>query len=163
MSHESVDSSPSRRPSSFLSLPRVRASPSPARHLFAHADQILCRLSGTVTSPDARISWQSVDDDDFKLDEYTLKPIAQDAPQIIDQDDDEPLEYSLAVTGDVFRWMVDYAPIDTFQKMLIKGVIFGRFSPDEKAELVERLQGLGYTVSRKPGQSCTSMFAEPLL
>lgn len=44
--------------------------------------------------------------------------------------------------------MVDYAPIDTFQKMLIKGVIFGRFSPDEKAELVERLQGLGYTVSR---------------
>lgn len=31
--------------------------------------------------------------------------------------------------------------------MLIKGVIFGRMSPDEKHELVERLQGLGYTVS----------------
>ncbi|KAL7416022.1 hypothetical protein BDY24DRAFT_337463 [Mrakia frigida] len=101
---------------------------------------------GTVTSPDARISWHSVDDDDFQLDEYSLRPIAQDGPQIIDQDDDEPLEYSLAVTGDVFRWMVDFAPLDTFQRMLIKGVIFGRFSPDEKAELVERLQGLGYTV-----------------
>lgn len=30
--------------------------------------------------------------------------------------------------------------------MLVKGVIFARMSPDEKAELVERLQGLGYTV-----------------
>ena len=31
--------------------------------------------------------------------------------------------------------------------MLVKGVIFARMSPDEKAELVERLQGLGYTVA----------------
>jgi cation-transporting ATPase 13A2 len=30
--------------------------------------------------------------------------------------------------------------------MLVKGVIFARMSPDEKAELVERLQALGYTV-----------------
>lgn len=30
--------------------------------------------------------------------------------------------------------------------MLIKGVIFARMSPDEKHELVERLQELGYTV-----------------
>lgn len=31
--------------------------------------------------------------------------------------------------------------------MLTKGVIFARMSPDEKAELVERLQSLGYTVA----------------
>lgn len=31
-------------------------------------------------------------------------------------------------------------------QMLVKGVIFARMSPDEKAELVERLQALGYTV-----------------
>lgn len=31
--------------------------------------------------------------------------------------------------------------------MLVKGVIFARMSPDEKAELVERLQYLGYTVA----------------
>ena len=30
--------------------------------------------------------------------------------------------------------------------MLVKGVIFARMSPDEKHELVERLQSLGYTV-----------------
>ena len=31
-------------------------------------------------------------------------------------------------------------------QMLVKGVIFARMSPDEKAELVQRLQSLGYTV-----------------
>lgn len=31
-------------------------------------------------------------------------------------------------------------------QMLVKGVIFARMSPDEKHELVERLQSLGYTV-----------------
>jgi cation-transporting ATPase 13A2 len=30
--------------------------------------------------------------------------------------------------------------------MLVKGIIFARMSPDEKHELVERLQSLGYTV-----------------
>lgn len=32
------------------------------------------------------------------------------------------------------------------RQMLVKGVIFARMSPDEKHELVERLQSLGYTV-----------------
>lgn len=30
--------------------------------------------------------------------------------------------------------------------MLVKGIIFARMSPDEKHELVERLQSLGYVV-----------------
>ena len=30
--------------------------------------------------------------------------------------------------------------------MLVKAQIFARMSPDEKNEVVERLQGLGYTV-----------------
>jgi cation-transporting P-type ATPase 13A2 len=33
-----------------------------------------------------------------------------------------------------------------FLKMLVKTQIFARMSPDEKNEVVERLQGLGYTV-----------------
>jgi len=33
-----------------------------------------------------------------------------------------------------------------FLQLLVKGVIFARMSPDEKHELVERLQSLGYTV-----------------
>lgn len=31
-------------------------------------------------------------------------------------------------------------------QMLIKGIVFARMSPDEKHELVERLQSLGYVV-----------------
>ena len=34
----------------------------------------------------------------------------------------------------------------TLSQMLVKTQIFARMSPDEKNEVVERLQGLGYTV-----------------
>jgi cation-transporting P-type ATPase 13A2 len=74
-------------------------------------------------------------------------------------------DYSLVITGDVFRWMLNYAPLETLQRvgfhqlilakkitfnvtkqMLVKTQIFARMSPDEKNEVVERLQTLGYTV-----------------
>jgi hypothetical protein len=44
-------------------------------------------------------------------------------------------------------------------QMLIKGVIFARMSPDEKHELVERLQGLGYTVCFCGGTSFLTSFS----
>lgn len=55
-------------------------------------------------------------------------------------------DYVLAVTGDCFRWMVDFAPTSTLNRMLVKGQIFARMSPDEKHELVECLQSIGYCV-----------------
>jgi cation-transporting ATPase 13A3/4/5 len=55
-------------------------------------------------------------------------------------------DYVLAVTGDCFRWMVDYASTSTLNRMLVKGQIFARMSPDEKHELVEHLQSIGYCV-----------------
>lgn len=55
-------------------------------------------------------------------------------------------DHVLAVTGEVFRWMVDYAPASTLNRMLVKGQIFARMSPDEKHELVEHLQVIGYCV-----------------
>lgn len=55
-------------------------------------------------------------------------------------------DYVLAVTGDCFRWMVDYASASTLNRMLVKGQIFARMSPDEKHELVEHLQAIGYCV-----------------
>lgn len=70
------------------------------------------------------------------------------------------------MTGDVFRWMINNAPLETLQRvsfmrgpevprhsligksqMLVKAQVFARMSPDEKHELVERLQSLGYTVA----------------
>jgi len=41
---------------------------------------------------------------------------------------------------------VNHAPLETLQRMLVKTQIYARMSPDEKNEVVERLQTLGYTV-----------------
>ena len=110
-------------------------------------------VKGGSTTPRSVIEWVDVEHDERKLDPYSLKPIEQETDHSHDNrsvysaySDDGRREYHLAVTGDVFRWMVDFGALETLQRMLVKGIIFARMSPDEKHELVERLQGLGYTV-----------------
>lgn len=102
-------------------------------------------LEGNSTNPKSVLDWSSVDDERVKLDPLRLKPLIDD-PHAFDVDGFDLADYQLALTGDVFRWMVDYAPVETLRRMLIKGTIFARMSPDEKHELIERLQALGYTV-----------------
>ncbi|WVR06383.1 hypothetical protein IAU60_003414 [Kwoniella sp. DSM 27419] len=104
-------------------------------------------VPGTGTADGAQLDWSSVDDERHKLDEYTLKPLVNQMGVTLDGADPESHDYQLALTGDVFRWMLEYAEFETMERMLVKGVIFARMSPDEKAELVERLQALGYTVA----------------
>jgi len=96
---------------------------------------------------DSKILWEGVDCREYTLDTSTLLP----NPPPPSSDASPPAlmnlsNYSLAVTGDVFRWIVDYASVDVLQRMLVKGQIFARMSPDEKHELVEKLQTLDYTV-----------------
>ncbi|KAJ3012104.1 hypothetical protein HKX48_006448 [Thoreauomyces humboldtii] len=55
-------------------------------------------------------------------------------------------EYHLAVTGDVFQWMLEFASDDSFNRMLVKGQIYARMSPDQKHFLVENFQELGHCV-----------------
>ncbi|TPX45622.1 hypothetical protein SeMB42_g01692 [Synchytrium endobioticum] len=52
--------------------------------------------------------------------------------------------YSLAVTGDVFQWMLEFASKERMDRLLVKCQIFARMSPDQKQIMVERLQDLGY-------------------
>ncbi|ODN81649.1 hypothetical protein L202_02049 [Cryptococcus amylolentus CBS 6039] len=104
-------------------------------------------VPGTGNAEDARIDWTSVDDDKLQLDEWSLKPLTNQVGVAMDTAEAEMHDYQLAVTGDVFKWMLEYAEFETMERMLVKGVIFARMSPDEKAELVERLQALGYTVA----------------
>ncbi|KZT54211.1 Ca-transporting ATPase [Calocera cornea HHB12733] len=101
---------------------------------------------GDAQAPDAKINWASVDDEDLKLDDYSLKPLPPPHHHTV-EDEISYQDYSMAVTGDVFKWMVNYAPLETLQRMLVKAQIYARMSPDEKHELVERLQSLGYTVA----------------
>ena len=87
------------------------------------------------------LRWSNTDDESMRLNPDTLKPIEYvHDPTVVGHD------YELVISGDVFRWMMDYAPIEIVRRMLIKGTIFARMSPDEKHELVDKLQELGYTV-----------------
>ncbi|KAI0840195.1 hypothetical protein F5Y06DRAFT_263921 [Hypoxylon sp. FL0890] len=101
---------------------------------------------GNFRDPNACLHWESIDDTAYQLDSRTLLPL----PAPIDRDASLPYDitnlknYSLAITGEVFRWIVDFAPNEVMQRMLVRGKVFARMSPDEKHELVEKLQSIDY-------------------
>ncbi|PUU80551.1 hypothetical protein B9Z19DRAFT_1100233 [Tuber borchii] len=103
---------------------------------------------GDFRTPGSRLQWESVDDREWTLDEQTLLPLP--APDGTDLSGPYQISnvhgYSLAVSGDVFRWIIDYAPKEVLHRMLVRGQVFARMSPDEKHELVEKLQSLEYCV-----------------
>ncbi|KAF8326561.1 uncharacterized protein EI90DRAFT_3069674 [Cantharellus anzutake] len=102
--------------------------------------------AGDAQTPDAMLMWSNVDDEVLKLDSYSLKPLPP-PHDAVNADSIEYQDYTLAIPGDVFRWMINNAPLETLQRMFVKAQIFARMSPDEKHELVSRLQSLGYTVA----------------
>jgi len=57
-----------------------------------------------------------MDDPTWKLDEYSLKPLAPPSHHS-DGDMLDHQDYALAVTGDVFRWMINNAPLETLQRV----------------------------------------------
>ncbi|KAF9263238.1 hypothetical protein L218DRAFT_959259 [Marasmius fiardii PR-910] len=128
-------------PLTAVSVARECGLINPAAHVFSPAFII-----GDSTSPDSRLEWSSMDEPSWKLDSYSLKPLLAPPHYTVDEDDLGYHDYSLVISGDVFRWMVNYAPLETMQRLLVKAQIFARMSPDEKNEIVERLQALGYTV-----------------
>ncbi|KAL8633948.1 hypothetical protein Q9189_000193 [Teloschistes chrysophthalmus] len=94
----------------------------------------------------ARLKWQSVDNPLFELDERTLMPLPPPAEGDVSlpYDMSNLRNYTLAVTGDVFRWTVDFGEETVLRRMLVACQIFARMSPDEKHELVEKLQALDH-------------------
>ncbi|KAF7315568.1 Cation-transporting ATPase [Mycena indigotica] len=124
-------------PLTAVSVARECGLINPAAHVFAPVF-----IQGNETTPASIVEWSSMDEPTWKLDEYTLKPLTAPLHTI----EDDELDYSLVISGDIFRWFISYAPLETLQRMLVKTQIFARMSPDEKNEVVERLQALGYTV-----------------
>ncbi|KAG9232990.1 hypothetical protein BJ875DRAFT_379522 [Amylocarpus encephaloides] len=101
---------------------------------------------GNFLDHNARLSWESIDNSMYTLDENTLTPLPPpaEADSSLPYDISNLRNYSLAVSGDVFRWVVDFAPPGVLEKMLVCGQVFARMSPDEKHELVEKLQSIDY-------------------
>ncbi|KAF8070552.1 hypothetical protein FPV67DRAFT_1487805 [Lyophyllum atratum] len=103
-------------------------------------------IQGNASTPVSKLEWSCTDDLSWKLDPYSLKPLTPPPHHTVEVDEIHYQDYALAITGDVFRWMINHAPLETLQRMLVKTQVFARMSPDEKNEVVERLQSLGYTV-----------------
>ncbi|KAI0940528.1 hypothetical protein AcW1_003699 [Taiwanofungus camphoratus] len=128
-------------PLTAVSVARECGLINPAAHVFMPVF-----IRGNALTPLSKLEWSSMDEQAWKLDDYSLKPLAPPAHHLVDSNEIDYQDYTLAVTGDVFRWMINHAPLETLQRMLVKTQVFARMSPDEKNEVVERLQGLGYTV-----------------
>ncbi|KAG8532110.1 uncharacterized protein KY384_003747 [Bacidia gigantensis] len=103
-------------------------------------------FDGDYRDPKARLKWQSVENTLLELDEHTLLPIpaSTENDTAYSADPINADNYTLAITGDVFRWIIEYANEEIVKRMLVQGQIFARMSPDEKHELVERLQSIDY-------------------
>ncbi|KII92069.1 hypothetical protein PLICRDRAFT_103455 [Plicaturopsis crispa FD-325 SS-3] len=128
-------------PLTAVSVARECSLINQAAHVFAPLF-----VQGGPTVPHSTIEWTCMDDSAWKLDSYSLKPLPPPLHHTVEADEVDYQDCALVVTGDVFRWMINHAPLETLQRMLVKAQIFARMSPDEKNEVVERLQSLGYTV-----------------
>jgi cation-transporting P-type ATPase 13A2 len=58
-----------------------------------------------------------MDDPYWKLDPYSLKPLAPPPHHTVDGDEIGYQDYALVVTGDVFRWMINHAALETLQRV----------------------------------------------
>ncbi|KAL1958314.1 hypothetical protein VTO42DRAFT_4631 [Malbranchea cinnamomea] len=102
-------------------------------------------VEGNPFEPKSRLCWESTDGLGIQLDENTLLPISSSESDTANPYN-KKADYAVAVTGEVFRWVVDYGSEEVLNRMLVLGQVFARMSPDEKHELVEKLQSLDYCV-----------------
>lgn len=58
-----------------------------------------------------------MDDETLKLDDYSLKPLEPPPHHTMDAMDILYQDYAIVVSGDVFRWMLNNAPLETLQRV----------------------------------------------
>lgn len=75
--------------------------------------------TGNAQTPASVLAWTSIDDELFKLDPYSLKPLSP-SHRAMDADDIDYQDYTLAITGDVFRWMINNSPLETLQRVSLQ-------------------------------------------
>lgn len=74
-------------------------------------------LLGNASTPKAKLEWTCMDDASWKLDDYSLKPVTPPAHHTVEADGLEYSDFALAISGDVFRWMINHAPLETLQRV----------------------------------------------
>ncbi|OBA19758.1 hypothetical protein METBIDRAFT_12805 [Metschnikowia bicuspidata var. bicuspidata NRRL YB-4993] len=94
-----------------------------------------------LSSGDTGLIWEDMHNPLNKLDPTSLQRVTSDIR-------DDVHEYILAITGDIFRYiLVELQRPYLTDMLLMKCNVFARMSPDEKHELVEQLRKLDYTVA----------------
>lgn len=78
---------------------------------------LISELVGNAQKRESRLGWASVDDESLKLDDYSLKPLPPPAHHALDTGELLYSDYALVLTGDVFRWMLNYAPLETLHRV----------------------------------------------
>lgn len=59
-----------------------------------------------------------MDDEALELDDYSLRPLPPPAHHNLDSAADILYQdYAIVLTGDVFRWMLNNAPLETLQRV----------------------------------------------
>lgn len=72
---------------------------------------------GNAAVPASKLEWSCMDEFSWKLDHYSLKPLTPPPHHTVEADEISYQDYSLVITGDVFRWMVNYAPLEILQRV----------------------------------------------
>ncbi|KAL3469277.1 hypothetical protein BJX99DRAFT_268374 [Aspergillus californicus] len=103
-------------------------------------------LEGHRLDPKSSLCWESVENPNQKLNPQTLMPSLEpsETDLSVPGNSFNLQKYSLAISGDIFRWILDFEDELVIKRMLVRGNVFARMSPDEKHELVEKLQSLDY-------------------
>ena len=84
-----------------------------AAHVFSPAF-----AQGGSSIPNSRLRWTCTDDSSWYLDEYSLRPTDPPPHHTVESVTEMSYnDYAIVVTGDVFRWMINHAPLETLQRV----------------------------------------------
>lgn len=83
------------------------------------------------------LEWVDIADPGMRLDSYSLQPL----------DRHDGLQAGLCISGEAYGHALQHCAGETLDRLLVTCQVFARFSPEQKQDLVERLQGLDYSVA----------------
>jgi len=84
------------------------------------------------------VEWVDIADPASTLDAYSLQP---------HQHDLQLNELGLCISGETYAYALQHCALETLERLLVTCQVFARFSPEQKQDLVERLQSLDYSVA----------------
>ncbi|RKP33686.1 hypothetical protein BJ085DRAFT_22433, partial [Dimargaris cristalligena] len=105
-----------------------------------------CLEGSFADGPGIKLVWEDIERPDHILDPYSLEPLRISSGLGPNTAAVNQIPHALALTGEAVRWILDNSPRETLEQVLIKCQVFARMSPDEKQEMVEKLQEIDYCV-----------------